>query len=98
MTMKTQGLRIVLFGMPGAGKTSLIGALAQASETQANLLGGKLDDASDQALDEVQKQTYENKLQPNAAELEGHSISFQPAADGALQATMIDASGLASQD
>ncbi|MBI3409256.1 MAG: 50S ribosome-binding GTPase [Planctomycetes bacterium] len=92
------GLRIVLLGMPGAGKSSLIGALAQAAETQTNLLGGKLDEASDLALDDLQKQTYENKIQSTAAELEPHPLAVQGAAAGPLSATLIDTSGDAAQD
>src|SRR5947209_2537484 len=34
--------RIVLFGMPDAGKTSLLGALAQSAQTQEHILRGKL--------------------------------------------------------
>jgi len=37
-------LRIVLFGMPDAGKSSLLGALLQAGQTQEHLLDGRRDE------------------------------------------------------
>ncbi len=39
-------LRIVLFGLPRAGKTALLAALCQAQETQSALLPGPLQDSS----------------------------------------------------
>ena len=42
--ISADALRIVLFGLPHAGKSSLLGALAQAGQTQENLLPGHLTD------------------------------------------------------
>ena len=39
-------LHIVLFGMPAAGKTSLLGVLEQAAETQVHLLNGRLSETA----------------------------------------------------
>ncbi len=50
--------RIVLFGMPDAGKSSLLGALAQAAQSQQELFHGKLIDKSHGLL-ELQKRLYE---------------------------------------
>ena len=36
--------RIVFLGLPDSGKSALLGALAQASETQDKLLGSRLTD------------------------------------------------------
>jgi hypothetical protein len=54
----TPALRVVLFGMPGAGKSSLLGALAQAAQTQEHVLNGHLTDLS-QGLGELQRRLYE---------------------------------------
>src|SRR5579864_9200793 len=51
-------VRIVLFGMPDAGKSSLLGALAQAAQTQEHLLNGHLTDLS-QGLAELQRRLYD---------------------------------------
>ena len=51
-------LRIVLFGMPDAGKTSLLGGLAQAAQTQEHLLNGHLADPT-HGLAELQHRVYD---------------------------------------
>ena len=52
-----RGLHIVLFGMAASGKSSLLGALAQAAQGQQQVLGGKLDDVPD-GMQELRKRLY----------------------------------------
>jgi GTPase SAR1 family protein len=61
--MSSSGPRILLFGTPGAGKTSLLGALVQAAAMQSNPLKGTLVDESG-ALDELRDRVYELKAVP----------------------------------
>jgi GTPase SAR1 family protein len=49
--------RLLLFGSTGAGKSSLLGALAQAAETQKTILKGQLVEKTGE-LDKLQKKTY----------------------------------------
>ena len=65
-------LRILLFGAPGAGKSSLLGALAQA----APQLKAELSEPTG-ALQQLQEKTYGPKL-PSTDELETYSIRVQP--------------------
>lgn len=52
-------VQIVLFGMPDAGKSSLLGALAQAADLQRPALSGDLQDLTG-GLAELQQQVYES--------------------------------------
>src|SRR3954470_12711106 len=70
-------LRIVLFGMPAAGKSSLLGALVQAAHTQEHLLNGKLNDLSG-GLGELRRQVYEDNNRRTADEVVPYPIDFQP--------------------
>jgi len=53
-TNRSDDLSIVLFGMPAAGKSSLLGALGQAAQAQEHLLNGRLTDVS-HGLDELRR-------------------------------------------
>jgi GTPase SAR1 family protein len=64
--------RLLLFGTPGAGKSSLLGALAQA----APALKAELTDASGE-LQQLQKNTYNATLQPTG-QLESYEIKIKP--------------------
>src|SRR5437763_4162322 len=70
-------LKIVVFGMPDAGKTSLLGALAQAAETQENVLGGTLKDTSG-TLSDLRRQVYEARPPRPPAEVIPYPLAFQP--------------------
>src|SRR5437868_825575 len=56
-------LKLVLLGMPDAGKSSLLGALAQAGQNQEHLLEGHLKPFDD-SLPELCRHVYENQLPP----------------------------------
>src|SRR5262245_8851476 len=64
-------LRLVLFGLPGAGKTALLGALVQAARTQDQVLGTKLDDFSP-GLDDLQPSGYQKGPSPTRDEVIFH--------------------------
>ncbi len=97
-------LRLVLFGMPAAGKTSLLGALARAGEVQEHLLGGKLTDPS-HGLEELEQQVYEASMRRTADEVVPYVVHYEPvAADAqprpaaALDAVLMDCDGRVAND
>src|SRR5437667_6622104 len=69
-------LRIVLFGMPAAGKSSLLGALAQAAQTQEHLLNGRLKDLSG-GLAELNERLYGNHPQATVEEIVPYPVAFE---------------------
>ncbi len=92
-------LRLVLFGLPAAGKTSLLGALSQAAQTQEHLLNGRLIDRS-QALAELQQRVYEERSRPTAEEVVPYPVTFEPFAANARKqdAVLIDCDGRVAND
>src|SRR6266436_4071766 len=89
-------LRIVLFGMPDAGKSSLLGALLQAGQTQEHLLNGHLTDLSS-GLTELQHRLYEGTARETLEEVVPYPVAFKsfgqsPTAesDGQIQALLVD--------
>jgi GTPase SAR1 family protein len=96
-------LRLVLFGLPAAGKTSLLGALAQAARTQEHLLHGHLVDHSN-GLDKLRERLYQGNPERTAEETAPYAVDFEPfAEDGAapqetMHAEMIDCDGRAVDD
>jgi hypothetical protein len=99
------GLRIVLFGMPAAGKSSLLGALAQASQSQEHLLNGHLTDVS-HGLDELRHRLYDENARRTAEEVVPYPIDFEPfsgdgrdpAAHEHVAATVVDCDGRVAND
>ncbi|MFL5339183.1 MAG: hypothetical protein ACJ8F7_03365 [Gemmataceae bacterium] len=72
-----QALRIVLFGMPDAGKSSLLGALAQAAQTQERVLQGRLTDSS-HGLAELQRRVYDEKPRETLEEIVPYPVTYEP--------------------
>ncbi|HTU19725.1 MAG TPA: hypothetical protein VMG10_16810, partial [Gemmataceae bacterium] len=106
--MGTQGptdLSIVLFGLPAAGKSSLLGALAQAAQAQEHLLNGRLVDVS-HGLDELRRRLYEESARRTAEEVVPYPVDFEPFnADGRntdapshVGAVVIDCDGRVAND
>src|SRR6516225_3751542 len=94
-TVGRDAVRIVLFGMPAAGKTSLLGALAQAAQTQEHLLHGRIEDRS-HGLTELQHRLYDEEPRRTAEEVVPYPIDFeafpddQPVKAQHLDAVLID--------
>jgi hypothetical protein len=70
-------LRIVLFGLPDAGKSSLLGALAQAAQTQSQALNGRLVDLT-QGLAELRQRLYELQPRQTTEEIVPYPVIFEP--------------------
>ncbi len=73
-------VRVVLFGMPDAGKSSLLGALAQAAQTQEHVLNGKLLDQTQtqQGLIELQRRLYEDRPRETLEEVVPYAVRLEP--------------------
>jgi hypothetical protein len=92
-------LSLVLFGAPASGKSSLIGALVAAGQTQSAQLGGQLLDVSG-GMTELKNQTYQKGPPPTQEELRSYPLTLEPLAAGqgaATNATLTDCSGPAAQ-
>ena len=94
-----RSLRIVLFGMPDAGKSSLLGALAQAARMQEHILNGQLIDKSQRLL-ELQRRLYEDRPRETLEEVAPYDVLLQPyggkggaALPPAVPATLVDCDG-----
>jgi hypothetical protein len=101
--VRPSDLRLVLFGLPAAGKSSLLGALAQAAQTQEHLLHGRLVPRTD-GLNELQKRLYVENPRPTAEEVAPYPVDFEPFAhDGQaggskVEAVLIDCDGRVAND
>jgi hypothetical protein len=92
------GLRLLLFGMPGSGKSSLLAALAQAAGAQASVLKGKLADDSGR-LDALRQAAYAGTPSPTTEEVIAYPVHFVPQGPGepAIIATLLDCDGRLAQ-
>jgi hypothetical protein len=93
-TASGAGLRVVLFGRPGAGKSSLLGALAQAGQTQEHLVNGRLNDLSHR-LAALQTRLYDGAPQPTEAEIVPYPILLESFDHGnePIRAVVFDSDG-----
>src|SRR5947199_776751 len=98
-TLGRDELRIVLFGMPDAGKSSLLGALAQAAQTQEHVLNGRLVDEG-HGLVELQRRLYEDRPRGTLDEVAPFPVRLEPfpprgdaAAPEPVEATLFDCDG-----
>ena len=86
-------LRIVLFGLPGAGKSALLAALAQVQHAHPSLLSGQLTDDSG-GLARQRQLFYDELSRPTEEETVDYPLRFRPAGRGTpFQATLIDSDG-----
>jgi GTPase SAR1 family protein len=93
-----RALRLVLFGMPDAGKSSLLGALAQADECQPHGLKGHLVDPT-QGLDKLRHVLYDGTPTRTSAEVMPYPVVLEPLPGGAsgsrggVEAVLFDCDG-----
>src|SRR5262245_5535943 len=102
--LNRSALRIVLFGMPDAGKSSLLGALAQAGQTQEHILNGHLADLSS-GLSELQRRLYEEAPRKTLEEVVPYPVTFEGFAkagatesNGRMEAILVDCDGRVAND
>src|SRR5262245_2320477 len=98
VSLPKDALSIVLLGMPDAGKSSLLGALVQAAQTQERQLQGRLSDLG-HGLAELQRRVYDDKARETLEEIVPHPVSYEPFKAGKpdpeqrLEAVLLDCDG-----
>ncbi len=100
-----KAVHIVLFGMPAAGKSSLLGALAQAAQAQEHLLNGRLADLT-HGLAELRQRLYEETARRTAEEVVPYPVDYEPFARDSrapdarahLPAVILDCDGRVAND
>ncbi len=92
-------LHVVLFGLPAAGKSSLLGALAQAAQAQEHLLNGRLADLS-QGLAELRQRLYDETPRRTAEEVVPYPVDYEPfsRAGSHLPVVLLDCDGRVAND
>lgn len=78
-------VRVVLFGMPAAGKSSLLGSLSQASKSQESLLHAHLTEKGN-GLEELRRRVYEDRPQETLEEVVAYPVRVETLADPKNQA------------
>lgn len=73
--------RVLLFGLPGGGKSALLGAFARASEIQERTIGGRIHDVS-QGLRQLRDHVYDQKEAAPQRNLSSFPIEMYPFVDG----------------
>jgi hypothetical protein len=76
VSLEGDAVKVVLFGMPDAGKSSLLGALAQAAQTQEHLLNARLTDKT-KGLMELQRRLYEERPRETLEEVAPYPVSLE---------------------
>ncbi len=84
-------LQIVLFGLPSAGKSSLLGALSLAAQSQSDTLQVKLEDPTGK-LSELQKATYGSRPPETKDEVVSLPLRMK-GDDGEVELTIFDCDG-----
>jgi hypothetical protein len=98
-SLPRRALRVVLFGMPDAGKSSLLGALAQAAETQPHGLKARLLDPT-HGLDQLRHHLYEGQPTRTSEEVVPYPVTLEPfaaeasaSAPPAVEVVLVDCDG-----
>ncbi len=90
-------LHVVLFGRPAAGKTSLLGALAEAAATQPDTLGGTIADESG-GLAALRRQVYDTAGKRTPEEVVPYPVRYEPAGGRPADAVLVDCDGRVAGD
>lgn len=87
-------LRVVLFGMPDAGKSSLLGSLGQAAQTQEHLLDGHLTDLSG-GLQDLRYRLYDDRPRETIEEVVPYPVTYESftAGEGKRDFVLFDCDG-----
>lgn len=94
-----QTVDIVLLGGPAAGKTSLVGALAEAAQSQPAVLHAQLKDIQGPLAD-VREATYKKGPAPTREEVQTITVTLEPlpnVKEPPTTANIVDCSGAAAQ-
>jgi hypothetical protein len=83
--------------MPDAGKSSLLGALAQAAESQQRVLHGHLTDVS-QGLAELRSRVYEDRQRETQEEIVPYPVRYSPYGHPSVPAVLFDCDGRAANE
>lgn len=84
---------VVLFGLPDAGKSALLGALVQAAQTQTQQLGSAIV-ALPEELAQLHKTLYDKGPTPTREAIISYTVMLEPRVPGAAaQAVFTDCSG-----
>src|SRR5207248_7090543 len=84
--------RLLLFGLPGSGKSALLGALVQAASSQATVLHGKVADDTGR-LTALRDHAYAEALAATNDEVVAYPIHFEPQDVPPLAITLLDCDG-----
>src|SRR5688500_15569719 len=90
-------LRIVLFGLSGSGKSSLLAALGQAAAARVQALGGRIEDRGDRLGDLLRQG---GAVGPPGAEVTAYPVQYVPGGDpghsSPVNAVFVDSDGRAA--
>lgn len=97
-----EALNLVLFGLPNAGKSSLLGALAQSARTQEHLLNGHLTDVA-HGLNDLNKRVYDEGSRETLDEVVPYPVKFESFATASREqetydAVIVDCDGRVAND
>ncbi len=94
--------RVLIFGHPGSGKSSLLGALLRASDAQPDTLEAEIEDPK-RSLDSIRDSVYgEAETEPPRGEVIRHDITIRPLAEAGApvpvpyQVVLLDCEGSAA--
>jgi GTPase SAR1 family protein len=96
-------VRIVLFGPPDAGKSALLGALAQAAQSQQHILNGRLIDLS-QGLADLRQRLYQGRPLETHEAITSYPVTLEPNPAGPehgtapVHALLLDCDGRAATE
>lgn len=95
--LHARGLRILMFGTTGSGKTSLLGALWQAAQSQEAVLGGKISNPTG-GLEKLHEHVYSQQPYETDEDMTGYPVSLEPTKGDTIDAVLIDTDGRIAEE